>query len=170
LLVGGWLPDNGKENIPLRSTELYDPLSNSFARPGATATLKVARASHTATVISSGPNAGKVLLAGGQQDDQHLLSSTEIYDPATDSFNPGPAMHSPRSQHVAITIASGSNAGKILVAAGFGFQCDKYGCIAVPLSSTEIYDPATNTFTPGPSMRGAPGDAVAVQLPRSPLR
>jgi hypothetical protein len=47
LLVGGW----GEEEdvlvpVPLASTELYDPATNRFARPGSIATLKVARGSH----------------------------------------------------------------------------------------------------------------------------
>ena len=170
LLVGGWLENRGEKLVPLASTELYDPATNTFAPPSATATMQTARGDHTATIISSGPNAGKILIVGGQQDDQHFLSSTEFYDPATNRFGPGPPMHSRRSQHIAITIAAGPNAGKILIAGGLGFQCDKYGCVPVLLSSIELYDPATNGFIPGPPMRGAPGDVVALQLPAAPLR
>ncbi|HYB91561.1 MAG TPA: kelch repeat-containing protein [Candidatus Binataceae bacterium] len=172
LLVGGWGERLIKEDIavpvPLASTELYDPATNRFAPPKGTATLKFARGSHTATVISLGPNTGKILIAGGQQDDEHVLSSTEIYDVAANRFDPGAVMHSARTQHAAMAIASGPNAGKILIAGGLGLQCDRHGCASVPLFSTEIYDPVANAFTRGPDMRGAPGDLVAVQLPQSP--
>jgi hypothetical protein len=76
-------------------------------------------------------------------------------------------MHSRRSQHIAMTIASGPNAGKILIAGGFGSQENgkHAGHRIVWPASTELYDPATNTFAPGPLMHGAPGTVVAVQLP-----
>lgn len=170
LLVGGFLTNSGLKVVPLASTELYDPKTNTFAGRAATAILNTARGDHTATVMSSGPNAGKILIAGGEQDDRHLLSSTELYNPDSNSFVPGPPMLEPRSQHIAITIRSGPNAGDILIAGGLGIKCDKYGCGTVLLSSTELYDPESNTFVPGPAMRGAPGDVVAVQLPAAPLR
>lgn len=176
LLVGGWTDRTVKKDVSipvsLASTELYDAATRSFAQPDMTATLKAARAFHTATVISSGPNAGGILIAGGQRDDENPLSSTEIYDPATNSFKPGPAMDSPRSQHAAIVIASGSNAGKILIAGGMELGCYSFkrGCAPALLSSTEIYDPTTNTFTPGPEMRAAPGQKPAIQLPQAPPR
>ena len=166
LLVGGW----GKKLDPLASTELYDPVTNTFAPPSATATMKIARSLHTATLLFSGPNTGKILIAGGQQDDDRLLSSTELYDPATNRFAPGPAMYSRRTQHAAMTITSGPNAGKILIAGGEGMRYGKSGgdCVSTSLASTELYDPATNTFALGPLMRGAPGRVVAVQLPPAP--
>ncbi|HYB91325.1 MAG TPA: kelch repeat-containing protein [Candidatus Binataceae bacterium] len=170
LVVGGWLANKGEGLVPLASTELYDPASNRFAPSSATASMKVARGGHTATLIGPGANSGKILIAGGEQDDKHFLSSTELYDPATNRFEPGPPMQSPRVGHIAITIASGPNAGKILIAGGEGFQCDKIGCWRFSFSSTEIYDPLVNRFIPGPDMRDAPGDMTAVQLPASPLR
>ena len=170
LLVGGVRDDKELESPALASSELYDPASNTFAPPRATATMKTARFSHTASVITSGSKTGKILIAGGQQDDRHLLSSTELYDPATNRFEPGPPMLSARSQHFALTVASGPNAGRILIAGGSGRLCDEYGCRAVLVSSAQLYDPATNRFIPGPPMRGAPGYAVALRLPAAPLR
>jgi len=170
LIAGGWGPYENHRFVPLASTELYDPKTNTFAPSRATAAMKIPRGSHTATLISSGPNAGKILIAGGQWGINDALSSTELYDPATNTFAPGPAMHSSRSQHIAMTIASGPNAGKILIAGGFGIQ--EHGKHAghrkVWLASTELYDPATNTFAPGPFAHGPPGTVVAVQLPPAP--
>jgi Galactose oxidase, central domain/Kelch motif len=171
LLAGGW-HWLGQKLVPLASTELYDPAINTFAPPSATAIMKTARAWHTATVISSGPNAGMILIAGGEKDDDYPFSSTELYDPETNRFIPGPPMRACRSQHVAITIASGPEEGKILIAGGVE-QCPEpigrrtASSVAFP-PSTELYDPATNRFEPGPPMRGNPGDVTAVQLPAAP--
>lgn len=128
------------------------------------------RTNATATVIPVGPNAGKILIAGGGDVNHDSLSSTELYDPVANAFAPGPAMHWRRSEHIAIAIASGPNAGKILIAGGSGSrEGDKRaGKEDVALSSTELYDPATNTFAPGPAMHGTPEMAVAVQLPPAP--
>ncbi|MGH7879362.1 MAG: Kelch repeat-containing protein, partial [Candidatus Binataceae bacterium] len=177
LLAGGRAENRKGEIVSLSSTELYDPATNTFAPPGATATMQFARAFHTATVIPSGPNAGKILIAGGQDDraDQPnsmevcALSSTEIYDPATNRFVPGPPMRWRRTEQGAIAIASGPNAGKILIAGGVGSASHNLSdCRTASLASTELYDPATNSFAPGPLMHGAPGDVVALQLPSSP--
>jgi len=169
LLVGG----QDRKFRALASTELYDSRKNEFAAPGATANMSVPRAFHTATVIHNGPNTGKILIAGGQTDDHHSLSSTELYDPLTNRFVSGPEMHSRRSQHVAIPIAYGPNKGKILIAAGVDvgieLKCDEHAkCSEIQLSSTELYDPITNAFEPGPSMYDTPGRVVAVQLPAAP--
>jgi hypothetical protein len=58
---------------PLNSSELYDPVSNTFT---ATPTMNTARESAAATLL---PN-GKVLIAGGL-DSPNTLSSTELYTP-----------------------------------------------------------------------------------------
>lgn len=117
-----------------------------------------------------GPNAGKILIAGGAQNNRTTLASTELYDPITNAFEPGPTMLTARTQHIAMVIKSGPNAGKILIAAGL--VNDSGNDVATtarysttPLAATELYDPISNRFIPGPPMRGAPGKAVAVQLP-----
>ena len=105
LLVGG-----GNHESTLASTELYDPASDTFAPSAATATLNIPRILHAATVIGVGPNAGKVLIAGGGNTDQkgnfQLLTSTELYDPATNTFAPGPAMSTGRRFAAAIQLPS----------------------------------------------------------------
>lgn len=141
----------------LASTELYDPASNTFA-PGPF--MNVARESATATAIASGPNAGEILIAGGFGESRKPLSSTEIYDPKTNRFTPGPAMNVGRQEHTATVIAAGPNAGKILIAGGLG--ADSY------LASTELYDPATNTFAVGPSMNVARYEDTATVIPSGP--
>lgn len=136
ILIAGGPYDGG--------VDLYDPASNRFAPEIGTPRMKGRRRA-TATVLVSGPNAGKVLIAGGDNRNNYPRASTEIYDPATNTVVNGPAMKMPRSGHTATAIPSGPNAGKILVAGGIGEDGE--------LSSTELYDPATNAFSPGPAMR-----------------
>jgi hypothetical protein len=153
-------------------TELYDPATDKFARgPG----MKFTRDDPTAMAIVSGPNAGKILIAGGEHDDKDetgkdaSLASTDLYDPDTNTIAPGPAMNTRRVAHTATVILSGKNAGRILIAGGIEKDTDKNGSgIFLKLCSTELYDPATNTFAPGPKMNWERFDAVAVQLPPAP--
>ncbi|MDO8434491.1 MAG: kelch repeat-containing protein [Candidatus Binatus sp.] len=58
MFAGGMSADGGD----LASTELYDPDTNTIA-PGPA--MNTRRFGHTATVILSGKNAGKILIAGG---------------------------------------------------------------------------------------------------------
>src|SRR5208282_3238467 len=167
LISGGYDPHG-----VLGSTELYDPAANAFA-PGPI--MRPARVAVTATVIPSGKNAGKILIAGGERDDKDetgrdaSLASTELYDPDTNTIAPGPTMNIRRVAHTATVIRWGKNAGKILIAGGIEKDTDKNGSgIFLKLYSTELYDPATNTFAPGPKMNWDRFDAVAVQLPPAP--
>jgi hypothetical protein len=139
----------------LSSTEIYSPVTNTFA--ASTPSMNQARTNATATLL---PN-GRVLIAGGLVAPTFLemlpfaLSSTEIYDPATNTFATStPNMNDARTQATATLLPN----GKLLIAGGFGNTGD--------LSSTEVYDPATNTFaTSTPSMKDARESATAALLP-----
>jgi HYDIN/CFA65/VesB-like, Ig-like domain/Cep192 domain 4/Galactose oxidase, central domain len=153
-------PDAGKVMIAggynnlddFASTELYDPATDSFLPPSQTPTMNVARDSAMAELLASGPNAGKILIIGGEDTYGDPESSTELYDPATNSFAPPadtPTMNATRFGFTATVIPSGPNQGQILIAGGC---CDTgYNNLA----STELYDPATNTFSAGPDMAQA---------------
>jgi Galactose oxidase, central domain/Kelch motif len=129
LIAGGY-----NDGSALSSTELYDPPTNSFAAPGNTAVMNVARYGTNATLLPS----GKVLIAGGQDSSGNPLSSTELYDPATNTFAaPGSTATMNTARYDAPATLLGS--GKVLIAGG-GYSPSN------ALSSTELYDPATNTF------------------------
>jgi len=147
ILIAGGRERNTDEDTIDNSVDLYDPASSRFTRELATSQLKE-RMRATATLLVTGANAGKVLLAGGDNRNGVPRSSTELYDPATNTVVDGPAMKIPRSGHTATAIPSGPNAGKILLSGGKGADTSE-------LSSTELYDPATNRFSPGPAMNGA---------------
>jgi hypothetical protein len=127
---------------------LYDPVSNTFA---ATPVMNTARYAATATLL---PN-GEVLIAGGGNGG---LSSTELYDPVSNSFTAAaatPVMNTGRFPSSATLLPN----GKVLIAGGFS-SSQTY------LSRTELYDPASNTFAAStPSMDAARYVATATLLP-----
>jgi hypothetical protein len=161
LIVGGSDATNQKV---VALTGLYDPEANTFSSGPS---VKNIGEHHTTTVITSGPQVGKILIAGGGNwiGDSTTVASTELYDPGSNAFSPGPSMNTPRAGHTATVVLSGKNAGRILIAGGVKTQGTRP---VVKLSSTELYDPLTNTFAPGPKMNWDRADAVAVQLPPAP--
>jgi len=150
VLIAGGEDSNG---AALGSTELYDPITNSFAASG-TATMNIARGTATATLL---PN-GKVLIAGGFGAIGDL-ASTELYDPASNSFaiSGTPTMSSTRYGATATLLPN----GLVLIAGGTD--------ISGPVTSTDLYDPATNTFaaTGTATMNVARYYATATQLPNN---
>jgi hypothetical protein len=107
---------------PLASAELYDPASNRFMK----AKMKASRARAVVVLINRGSDAGKVLITGGDGRDFCPLASTELYDPATNSFARGPAMRTARVDHTATVLAAGPHAGEVLIVGGSGWgpQCN----------------------------------------------
>ncbi|MEA2680077.1 MAG: hypothetical protein QOK03_1799 [Candidatus Binataceae bacterium] len=124
-------------SISLSCTELYDPTTNTFAK--STPLMNVARDNATATLLRD----GRVLIAGGGGVSASL-SSAELYDPATNTFAPSastPVMNIARAAATATVLRN----GKVLIAGGYGNSSPYF------LDSTEVYDPATNTFAPSAS-------------------
>ena len=99
-----------------------------------TGSMATARRFHTATLL---PN-GKVLVAGGQNEVYAAVASAELYDPSSGTFSVTGNMTVPRAGHTATLL----NNGQVLIAGG---NSGEGGGAA--LSSAELYDPATGTFT-----------------------
>jgi hypothetical protein len=136
LIVGGStilnMYSSGAQYIDEASAEIYDPATGHFSYT--TGNLNTGRSSHTATLLSN----GKVLITGGVNN-ATTLNSAELYDPATGifSFTNG-NMNAARTLHTATLLSN----GKVLIAGGNDVHT------GVALKSAEIYDPASESFTP----------------------
>jgi hypothetical protein len=98
--------------------------------------MTTARYNHTATLLESGPGAGMVLVAGGATIlGDAELSSAELFD-GTSSFTATGPMTAPRENHTATFLASGTNAGKVLIAGGDDYEDG--GLVAT--SGAELFD------------------------------
>ncbi|MBL9078653.1 MAG: hypothetical protein JNL08_14180 [Planctomycetes bacterium] len=120
---------------------VYDPVAQT------TTTLSMAspRAGHGASLMGN----GKVLITGGLSALDlanplslftGLLGSTEIFDPATNTFAPGPNMLEARALHTSTTLTN----GQVLVAGGISLL----PILNLPTVSATAYrfNPNTNSF------------------------
>jgi len=93
------------------------------------ATLRSARAAHTATALQS----GGILLAGGINEGGSSLASVERFDPRDNSIHEVGSLAAPRAAHTATLLPD----GRVLVAGGYNGEY---------LNSIEVFDPSTNRF------------------------
>ena len=114
------------DNVP--NSETYEPATGEWTFTGA---MSVSRAGHTLTLLPD----GRVLAAGGGASlgqGYVLHSATEIFDPVTNTWSPGPELSEPRSQHSATLLPDGS----VLLAGGIGQRQERYA-----ISSSEHIRP-----------------------------
>lgn len=176
VLVAGGMNRMGSA---LKSAELFDPR---FGKWTPTGSMAEGRYNATATLL---PN-GRVLIAGGsstpegyagagqEHHEEVSLDTAELYDPATGTFSPAgkservfditsgkflerASMTTARREHTATLFTAGPLAGQVLIAGGIG---DK----EKPIQGAELYDPATNRFTPTGSMAVARAYQTATAL------
>ena len=132
----------------LVNAELYNPATGIFTVTG---NLTTARTSHTATLLSN----GMVLIAGGN-DGYDSLKSAELYNPATGAFTATGNLIAARDTHTATLL----NNGQVVLVGGFSLLSG----ITRYLSSGELYNPATGTFTATGSLHTARGGHTAILL------
>ena len=141
----------------LASTELYDPRTGKWARTGS---MHVQRTFQTATLLPD----GRVLVAGGVTGCNNGactpgLASAELYDPRTGSWTLASSMHQARARPMATLLPD----GRVLMAGGAPDGANNaYGS---PLTSAEIYDPRTGTWTATGSMHQPRSAGAATLLP-----
>jgi hypothetical protein len=116
---------------------------------------------HTMTTLPD----GKVLIAGGE--DQFAIfggwNDAEIYDPVANTFTLlSSVMGSMRLEHTATLLAN----GKVLIVGGQYQDCcqfnGNYG--PRPVAGADLYDPATQTFSPAGTLATGRYEHAAVRL------
>ena len=105
-----------------------------------------ARQGHTATLLQG----GQVLVAGGTDGHGAVLSSAEIYDPATGRFRATGNMLQARSFHSATLLPD----GEVLVAGGQGAG-----------AAAELYNPGAGQWFAAGSMAQGRSHHAAALLP-----
>ncbi len=137
LIAGGQL-DTMSFTLAAESAEVYDPSSGTWST---VAPMGTPRGSPCAALLPS----GKVLVAGGWNwEGEQSLSTAEVYDPASDTWAPTSTPMSVLRDFPTCTLLP---SGKVLVAGGgLGASAN------APTPTADLYDPATDTFSPTGSM------------------
>jgi N-acetylneuraminic acid mutarotase len=126
--------------------QVYDPGTNSWK---ATPNMKAARNWSTGTLLPD----GRVLIVGGSNgklngDKLGILKTAEFYDPASGTFTlSGGKMATTRANHTATLLPN----GKVLIAGGMNVYVPRirWGSCT---NLAELYDPATDSFSPAGAM------------------
>jgi hypothetical protein len=127
------------------TTELYSPTTGTWSSASNMGTL---RSGHTAHLLAS----GKVLVVGARYGFQPYA---ELYDPATNTWSTTGAMQQPHRLHSSEVLTN----GKVLVFSGTDGQLTS-GFLTI----TELYDPATNTWSPSGASLSTRVDQSSVRL------
>ena len=141
--------------VSLKSISFYNPATGTFSSsftptgggPAVTPQLATARSSHTQTTLPD----GRVLVTGGRTaatgtNPGTAVDSVEIFSPVTGLLTAGPTMNETRAGHTATLISD----GRVVIIGGFTWQ---------------IFNSATNTFSPAISLAYSRLDHAAVRLP-----
>lgn len=137
LFVGGFMGTLS----PTSSAEIYDPDLDTFTATGA---LTTPRVFHEATLLSD----GRVLISGGQGAAADPAPvATEIYDPVSGQFSPGGDLAVARAFHTAVPLTD----GRVLIVGGAKPASSRNTTV----EATEIYNPATNHWSTGPTLHPA---------------
>jgi uncharacterized protein (TIGR03437 family) len=138
LVTGGLGLNAGGMNfsVTLGSPELYDPKTGLWSSAG---NMIFPVWLHSMTTLPD----GRVLVAGGQDADTGFaqIPTTQLYDPATNTWTQVGDMNVARDAHTATLLPN----GQVLVTGGQGAN-------STSPASAELYDPATNRWTLTASM------------------
>jgi N-acetylneuraminic acid mutarotase len=124
----------------LISSETYDPVTKLWT---VGARMVQARSDYASIMLAS----GKVLFIGGENINGFSIRNSELYNPSSGTFTATGSMVATREEHTAVLLANGN----VLVSGGNKVTSTS----STPLSSAELYNPATGTWTATGSMSNA---------------
>ncbi len=151
LYAGGY--SGAGDGPTYNSAELFDPATATWAPTGSMVAL---RSGHSLTLLTTGPNAGKVLVVGGgQRIGLTVEARCELYNPATGTFALTGPLATARTFHTATRLPD----GRVLVTGGHDAGADTSN-----RSSVEIYDPLAGTWSPAAPMAFRRGRHTATPL------
>jgi Kelch motif/Galactose oxidase, central domain len=132
VLIAGGSPDGISSDV-LASAEVFNPATQTFSSAGI-GSMSTPRAGAVAAPLPD----GRVLIAGGYHGATNALPSAEVFDPATNSFSATGigSMTTSREGGVAAPLPD----GRVLIAGGLD-NAEAF------LSSAEVFNPATNSFS-----------------------
>lgn len=141
LIIGGGYGTLTGQIHGINWAERYLPnLEASVALPS----MYWSRAGHTATLL----NDGRVLVTGGLDANQAVQATAEVWDPNTGYFAQVQSMAFARGGHTANLLPD----GRVFIAGGSNDASTETAFYTSSQSTTEIFNPVTNTFSPGPAM------------------
>lgn len=143
MIVGGYNDDG-----PLATVEIYDPATGLFSLTG---DLPDARGDHCAVLLAD----GRVLVFGGFGSDWNYATEAHVWDPASGTFHVAGTLNRPRANAMGTLLAD----GRVLVTGG-----SITGGEVLYESTSEIWDPATETFTEAGQMMVARSGGRAERL------
>lgn len=146
LVLGG--DASGVGAAPTATAELYDPATGQFTSTGS---MLAPRRPYGVVLMAD----GTVLVPGGTSADKSVVASAEVYDPASARFTRTGALLAAREKHTAALLRDGT----VLVIGGSN-ETNGSG----RLTSSEVYDPRTKTFSAGPALHGSRHKIVSIAL------
>jgi hypothetical protein len=149
------------------STEVYNPSNGTWSWGPS---MNHDRYRHTATTLLD----GRILITGGYSSTgKDIISTAEIFDPATNTFtllttiDPWTGqtvpirMNDTRMDHTATLLSD----GRVLIVGGWSSTVEETEHTDSTVATVEIFDPATGSFTLGPSLPISRHEHTATLLP-----
>lgn len=139
LIAGGF----NAAGSPLSSLEICNAATKICSGAGLPV-MNSARGGHTATLLTKGTNAGKVLLCGGQTaaSQTSITGACDLFDPSANTISQTGAMISPRMGHSAVMLKN----GKVLVTGGRRRNQANTAWLYEPMNET--YEISAGSWTP----------------------
>lgn len=149
---GDVLVAGGVSSATLGDSYIYSPTNQTWTRTGSLH----GEYNYTQGVLL--PD-GKALLGTGQTGPTNTpIAAVEIYDPATGTWTLGPSLSVGRHMATMTVLPD----GQVAVVGG----CKEHDCVpSGALGSVELFNPATKTWTAGPSLLGPRASHSATLLP-----